>query len=59
MSDDDWGPEELDMESAMLALHPGEYRELHGVVVACSADGMRACMSLDAWRALRGEKAEE
>ena len=53
---DDWEPEDLELEAAMLALKPGEFRELHGAVVVCGKDGARAVMSAEAWRALRGEE---
>ena len=52
---DDWEPEDLDLESAMLTMAPGTFQELHGVVVFCSGAGVRGMMNADDWNALQAK----
>ena len=47
---DDWEPEDLELEAAMLALKPGEFRELHGAVVVCGKDGTRERLAASSMR---------
>jgi hypothetical protein len=57
-ADDEWSPEDLEIEAAMLRVKPGKFLELHGAVVFCSAEGVRGVMDARDWKRMRGEDTE-